>query len=71
MVSYEYMAVAVCNTALQENNYDLHNRDTVPRVLVLLYHSHTISGTLFSASTTGPFLWLKFYVVPLSSKREA
>jgi hypothetical protein len=70
-LSYEYMVVAVCNRALQENNYILHNRDTVPRVLVLVYHSHTISGTFSYASTTGLFLWLKLYVVPLSSKRGA
>jgi hypothetical protein len=65
------MVVAMCNRALQENDYGLHNRDAVPRVLVLLYHSRTISGTLFYASKTGLFLWLQFYVVPISSKRGA
>jgi len=65
------MVVAVCNRALQENDYGLHNTDAVPRDLVLLYHSRTISGTLFYALTTGLFLWLKFYVVPISSKLGA
>ena len=37
-VSYENMAVAVCNRALHENDYGLHNRDASTRVLVLLYH---------------------------------
>jgi hypothetical protein len=49
----------------------MHNIDAVPRVLVLLYHSHTMSGTLLFAPTTGLFLWLKFYVVPITSKGGA
>jgi hypothetical protein len=65
------MVVAVCNRAPQKNDYGLHETDAVPRVLVLLYHSPTISGTLIYASMTGLFLWLKFYVVPMSSKRGA
>jgi hypothetical protein len=70
-VSYEYIAVAVCNRALQENDYGLHNRDVVPRVPVLLYYSRTIAGTLSYASTTGLFLWSKIYVVSISSKCAA